>query len=382
MTLYQIKEQMATLQAEMTTVSESINARAADPKVAVTDLKKDKERLDDLNARYLMLKDSHDKKENEDREKLQAQAQPDNADPKTAKAQARGEFYRAVLSGRDPAPIIRNAYQHLGAIPAGDADLGGGEHLLPTTMGNEIVSEPFDDNPMRTIITVSNITGLELPRIDYTVDDDFITDKETATELKLKGNTIVFRRNKVKIKAQVSDTVMRGTPLALQSYIDNALRSGLAAKEKKVMFSSTATGTEADMSFYKAGITAVQGSNMLDAILEAYAVLGDTFKANAKVVMRSTDWVRMVRELSNNSAPLWGAKPEDIIGIPAVFVDSAVKPIVGDFRYAQLNYDIGTTYDTDKDVDTGVYKFVLTAWFDHQIKLKSAFRIAEVVANP
>lgn len=39
-------------------------------------------------------------------------------------------------------------------------------------------------------------------------------------------------------------------------------------------------------------------------------------------------------------------------------------------------------YDRDKDVKTGIELFVLTAWVDHKIKLKSAFRIAEVQTTP
>ena len=69
------------------------------------------------------------------------------------------------------------------------------------------------------------------------------------------------------------------------------------------------------------------------------------------------------------------------MGKPVVFTDAAVKPIVGDFSYSQYNYDINTLYDQDKDVDTGINKFVLTAWMDHQILLANAFRIADVAAG-
>lgn len=52
---------------------------------------------------------------------------------------------------------------------------------------------------------------------------------------------------------------------------------------------------------------------------------------------------------------------------------------MGDFAYVRLNYDGDLVYDSDKDVDKGEYLFVLTAWFDQQILLKSAFRLAKVV---
>jgi len=81
--------------------------------------------------------------------------------------------------------------------------------------------------------------------------------------------------------------------------------------------------------------------------------------------------------LANGSATLYSAQPEQVLGKPVVFCDAAVKPIVGDFRYSHFNYDPTVLYDRDKDVKTGVELFVLTAWLDHKIKLKSAFRIAK-----
>ncbi len=387
-TLYSMKEDMATLRAEMAALSDSITARAADPKTPIDDLKKDGARLDDLNARYEILQKAHDKKETEDRAAISAQnAQHAHTDPETARLQARGDFYRAALLGSvaDVRQVVQSAYSHLGAIPEGDADLGGGEHLLPVTLGSEIVSEPFEDNPMRAHITVSNATRLILPKLDYTIeDDDFITDKETAKEMEIEGDEVVFGRFKNKIYAKVSDTVLHGTSLGLQAHVDGALRSGLAAKEKKAMFHQSPAEAEAHMSYYSAGIKSVSGSTMLDAIIAAYGDLGETFRERAKVAMRRTDYISMIRSLSNGSAPLWGAKPEDIIGIPTIFVDGATVPVVGDFRYAQLNYENGTVYDVDKDVKAGVYLFVVTAWYDVRLKLKSAFRLAttETVSQP
>ena len=79
---------------------------------------------------------------------------------------------------------------------------------------------------------------------------------------------------------------------------------------------------------------------------------------------------------------LWGKKPEDVLGIPVEFNDRAVIPVVGNFAYSRQNYENGVIYDTDKDVNKGEYYFVLTAWGDHVIRLRSAFRLAKVTANP
>lgn len=117
-------------------------------------------------------------------------------------------------------------------------------------------------------------------------------------------------------------------------------------------------------------------------IINAWADLPEAFAANARCVMRKQDYYAAIRVLANSSNDLWGKKPEDVIGIPVIFNDRAVTPVVGDFRYSKQNYDIGTIFETDKDGKKGEYYFILTAWGDHQIKLKSAFRLAKVKSDP
>ena len=70
--------------------------------------------------------------------------------------------------------------------------------------------------------------------------------------------------------------------------------------------------------------------------------------------------------------------------IPAVpnAPPAATTPVVGDFSFAQLNYEINSSlYEQYKDYEKGMNYFQLTAWFDHQIKLASAFRLAKVDAG-
>ena len=132
------------------------------------------------------------------------------------------------------------------------------------------------------------------------------------------------------------------------------------------------------MSFYTVGIKGVTGTDIVEAIMAALGDLDDMFRANAKVVMRAADWYSYLKTLSNSAENLFTAKPEEVIGVPVIFNDRASIPIVGDFSYAKQNYEPAAVFDSDKDVDKGVFKYVLTAWGDHQIKLKSAFRLAVV----
>lgn len=261
----------------------------------------------------------------------------------------------------------------------GDRNSTGGEKFLPKTLSTEILTEPFVKNPLREISTVTQITNLEIPKLDFTLDDDdFVLDTETAKELEATGDVVTFGRYKFKVFAGISETVIHGSDANLVTYVERALQSGVAAKEKKVAFATTPKAGEEHMSFYASGIKEITGENLYKAIKNAIADLHEDYRENAKIVMRYQDYSDIIETLANGNATLYTAQPEQILGKPVVFCDSAVYPIVGDFSYSHFNYDLTALYERDKDVKTGIEQFVVTAWFDHQIKLKSAFRIAKV----
>lgn len=383
MTLFELKEKMATLSAAIGADAAWIAEKAATPETSMDELNQKAAHRDELQKRFDMLKAEHDKLEEEQRVAVERKQQEQDAGNVQ---KARGEFYRAVLTGGDVRGVVKT-YSGLGALPAGSADLGNGDRLLPTNMSRELLSEPEETNSLRQIETVTNITGLEIPKLDYTIDEENmadVTDEETAREIALDGDSIAFGRFKTKVSATVKDTVLHGAVVDLAGKIDAALRSALAMKEKLRAFATAPDDAHAHMSFYskETGIKKVYGENMLQAILNAYGDLADFYANGAKVVMRRSDYTTMLQSLANGSDTLWGKKPEDVIGIPVVFNDRAVTPIVGNFAYAQQNYDVGAVYDADKDVKKGEYYFVLTAWGDHRIKLKSAFRLAVIGEVP
>lgn len=293
---------------------------------------------------------------------------------------AKAAFYRAAV-GIGDMEAVRKTYSGLGAIPAGSADLGRGSNLLPVNLSNELLAEPVEENSLRRVEPVSQIPGLEEPKIEFTIEDSDladVTDEETAREIKMEGDTITYGRFKTKIVATVKDTVLHGTDTDLVSKVEAALRSGLAIKEKINAFRAVSDTKHDHMSFYLNSIKEVEGSDLIQAIINAWADLPEAFAANASCVMRKQDYYAAVRTLANSSNDLWGKKPEDVLGVPVEFNDKAVIPVVGDFRYARQNYDIGATLETDKDGKKGEYYFILTAWGDHRIRLKNAFRLAKV----
>jgi HK97 family phage major capsid protein len=251
-------------------------------------------------------------------------------------------------------------------------------------MSNDLILEPTVTNPLRPFMTVTQITGLELPKLGFTVADDAFAakDGETAKEMALDGSgKITFGRFKMALSAEISETVLRGTPLNVEGAVTGGLQSAQAAKELKVMFNTNPSAAEKHMSLYAKtddayDIKAVEGDTMLNAIINAFGDLEDAYQDNARCCMRRQDYFAMIRTLSNNSESLYGKKPEDVIGFPVIFCAKATVPVVGDLRFLHENFDMAPLYDTDKDVSTGNRLFVLTHVYDIWPRLKSAFRLA------
>lgn len=346
----------------------NIEARAEQQKT-VKDLE---ERFDGIKAQLNAL----DAKETQ---KIKATSLGENETD--IKINAKAELIRNVMAMK---PVPTNIMNTLGD----GSSLGNGDKILPKTMTNELLYEPLAKNPLREISSFTNITNLEIPKIGFTLDDDdFLnSDTETAKELKAEGDTVVFGRNKFKVFCDITETVLNGTETNLVQVVESGLESGLAKKEKRIAFNSA---TPTDSSFYKRStesgtpylIKAIEKDTMYTAILSALADLEDDYSENARITMKKSDYFDMIVTLANGNSSLYSAQPEQILGAPVTFCDLATIPVVGDFRYSHFNYDLNMLYDRDKNVKTGIESFVLTAWIDHKIKLKSAFRLA-VVKTP
>ena len=377
MTLYKMKEQLATLSGELKACTDEIRSTAGDPASKMDELRAKQKHQKEIEERYNLLKAEIDREEKEARNRLQGENPIAYAG--TDEQRTNAAIAQFVRTASGIGTISEEARSLLGAIPVPHAS--GGEKLMPVNMQNTLISEPFTRNPLRNVVSVSSITGLELPKIAYTIDDDgFITDDETAKEMKAKGDKVSFGRFKTKIKCRISDTVMHGSDLELVAHVQNALNSGLAAKEKRVMLTETPKTGEEHMSFFSTAnaIKRVGGANLFKAIKAALADLHEDYRESAKIVMRYADYLDIIETLSNANRTFFNTPPEQVLGKPVEFCDGAVNPIIGDFNFARLNYDGAMIYDTDKNVETGDYLFVVTAWYDHQVLLSSAFRIANI----
>jgi HK97 family phage major capsid protein len=374
---YVLQQMFEGVADQLKTANAKLTEMYADAKTDIKARSEQKELVKDLEDRFNGLKAQLDELDKAEQAKLEAQNKNLGDNPKDKVVNAKAELIRAAMAGK-PVPLeIRAAL--------GDNNGTGGEKILPRTMTNELLHEPFVKNPLRESSTFTNITNLEVPRIDFTLDDDdFIGDGETAKELKEATSTVVFGRHKFKVFSSLSETILRGTNTNLVQTVNAALESGLAAKEKKVAFTKSPKLGEEHMSFYSTqnGIKIVEGETKYRAIKAALADLEDAYAENAEIYMTRKDYYDIIETLANGNATLYAAQPEQVLGAPVKFCDIAVDPVIGDFRYSHFNYDLDMLYDRDKNVRTGMEDFVLTAWIDHQIKLKSAFRIAKETITP
>lgn len=376
MNRFQIQQMLDGVRANLKEENNKLNAMYMDSKSTV----------DARNGQVAVVKDLEErekgiaaqlKKIDEDAQaRLAAQNKDLGTDPSMKLINAKAEMIRSVMAGKKPA-------QEIVATLGTGSTLGNGDKLLPSTMTNELLYEPMAKNPLRGHSTMTNITNLEVPKITFSLDDDdFLnSDSATAKELKASADTIVFGRNKFKVFCDITETVLNGSNTNLVQVVNAGLESGLAKKEKKVAFDSSASATE--MSFYhKTGsnydIKTIEEKTLYTAIIKALADLEDDYSENAEIYMRKTDYFDIITTLANGNNSLYAAQPEQVLGAPVVFCDLATIPVVGDYKYSHFNYDLEMLYDRDKNVKTGLESFVLTAWIDHKIKMKSAFRLATV----
>lgn len=376
-TLYELKQSLGMIGQQLKQKNDELSQKASDPNASMDDIKQLETEKEGLQQRYTIVQKQVTDVEDKEKAKVKDTAGAyQSLDESEKMVKAKAEFYRHALLPNEFEKPSQEAQRMLHALPTGNDT--GGDKFLPTTLSKELVSEPFARNQLREKARLTNIKGLEIPRISYTLDDDdFITDVETAKEMEVKGDTVKFSTNKFKVFAAVSDTVVHGSDIDLVNWVENALRSGLADKERKDAFAVKSKPGLEHMSFYNSDVKEISGEDMYEAIVNALADLHEDYRNNATIYMRYVDYVKIIKILSNGTTNFFDTPAEKVFGKPVVFTDSAVKPVVGDFNYFGINYD-NTTFDTDKDVKKGEYLFVLTAWYDQQRTLDSAFRIASV----
>lgn len=373
---YLIMQNLEGVQAQLKAAVEHVDNLFSSPSSTIVERTEAENKVADLKNRVVFYQNELKELDREAMVRMQDQNKPENLSKEEKVIKAKADLIRNTIAGKvQPREVLNEL---------GDGStLGNGQKILPTTMMTELVAEPYAKNPLRGVSKFTNITNLEVPKIAFTLnDDDFLTsDTETAKEMTASASIIAFKRNKFKVFADVTETVLRGTDTNLVAHVENALKSGMARKEKKIAFADVTNA--ADTSFYNKtsgnyDIKTIQKESLYLAIKAALADLEDEYADNAKVVMKKSDYFDIIEALANGNASLYQAQPETILGAPVIFCDLATVPVIGDFSYSQFNYDLDATYESDKNIKTGITSFVLTAYLDHKILMKSAFRLAKV----
>lgn len=388
MDLFEMRTSKFNLGQSLQSANEKLAEMAGQPDVSAEDIQAQQKKVDALQLRYNTISEQVKKVETEQKAKLtegknKVAQNKISSDPKERMTQMEAAWIRKTV--RPDNAEFQEKWNTIKQEMKDDTTTQGGK-LLPVNVSNQLVSEPFATNPLRQMETVSTITNLILPRIAFDIaDDSFINDGDISKEMDLKGDQITFERHMLKVRAGISDTVLMGTDTGLVDYVNNALASALQLKERNMALGTSNPAGLEHMSFYDTTtvkIKKVSGSDLFHAIRKALADLDDAFQDNAKILMTRNDYYDMLDGLANNSSTLYQAQPESILGAPVVFTSAATTPIVGDFSFAQLNYEISSSlYEQYKDYQKGMNYFQLTAWFDHQIKLASAFRLATVASK-
>lgn len=385
-TLYALMEQLSELDNQLETEREAAMELARTPGSDMEQVRAAQQRVRDLQERREILDQERQRQEEAAQERLRRQGNGNGS--QMSFEEAAGMFFRSVIN-QDNRSLPQMAYEQLGLIPEGSADQGNGSALVPKNLSNRLLLAPKVVNPLRSRMTVTQVTGLSVPKLDFSIDDDefLAKDGETAKELKASGDTVDFGRNKAFLVAKVSETLLRSTPLDIEGAVTSALDSAMANKELKVMFTTSPKAGEEHMSFYQTGddskyvIKTVEGTNLLDTLVDAFGDLEDVYQAGAVAVMRRQDYYKCIREMANGADTFFGKKPEDVIGYPVIFCDRATIPVVGDLAYLQENFDCPPWLDSGKDVGKGLRLLTETAVYDIKRLLNAAFRLVKVTAT-
>ena len=381
---YLINQQLDGVRASLKEAVNKLEALYADSKSTIEDRREAENVVRDLKERAAKYENDIREMDEEANRQLQNKKNTQGMSEKDKIVASKANVIRGMIKKEPVADDLKalGGSYFLNALSTHPSTGQGGAAILPKTTASEAIVEPKKVNKLRDYVRISHESNLEIPKLTFSIADDaFIEDEATAKELKLNGSTVAFGRFKSKVYCDVSETMLLGSDINLVAEVDAGLDSAIQTKERKQLFGTALPSNETHMSFYEKNggsytIPAVTAETKYLAIKKAIADLGEDYRENAKIIMTYADYLDIIEALANGNATLYMAQPEQILGKPVIFCDAATIPVVGDLSYLQINYHPETISDSDKNVRTGINTFVLTAWYDIQFRLRSAFRLA------
>ena len=165
-----IAQNLQGVQAQLAAAVEKTDALYADPSSSITEREAADAKVLDLTNRVNKFKKDLEELDAEAAARLNAEKNNKGVkDPKNELLHAKATLVRNTMAGK---PIGREVMNVLGD----GSSLGEGQKILPSTMLTSLVAEPYAKNPLRGVSTFTNITNLEIPKINFTLaDDEFLT---------------------------------------------------------------------------------------------------------------------------------------------------------------------------------------------------------------
>ena len=298
-----------------------------------------------------------------------------------ANAEAMGSLYRALMTG---AEIPQQTIQALSlpTITTGGA-AGNGAYLLPKNVSDQIIRDIAEDGSILSEITVTSITGLQMPKVSTTdADGDDVEDGKDAPDAALAASMILFGRYPYAKSVTVPNSLLGDTNVAIQSYIDTRHQEMMRDRLCKRLFDKAATGEYTHMSIYHAdvGVKTVTGTAMLEGIMAALSELPTRPQGTYKVALTMAQWMGMIKTLANGAVALFSDPTRQIVGFTPVLCSYVDKPIVGDLRTIHLNYDSPITYEAERHAKPRTTDFVLSCAYDIRCEQPELLRIVNVTA--
>lgn len=131
-TLYELKQNLATIGQQLQKTEGELAQKAIDPSASMEEIQNLQKSKDDLKARFDVIKDQHDKMEAEQKAKFENKDDIKNiSDPIEQKMKAKADMIKAVMANK---PVPADVKQALG-----DGNETGGEKFLPKTVSNDVI---------------------------------------------------------------------------------------------------------------------------------------------------------------------------------------------------------------------------------------------------
>lgn len=297
-----------------------------------------------------------------------------------ANREAMGGLYRALISG---AAIPQQTIQAL-SLPTVSSGTADGAYLLPKTVSDQLIRDIADDGGILSEITVTSVTGLELPKVDTAdADGDDVDDGTDAPGAKLNADMITFGRHPYAKAVKVPNSLLSDTNTAIESYISVRHTEMMRDRLCKRIFAKSAIGNYAHMSVYNAavGVKTVTGGTLLSGIMAALSELPTRPAGTYKVALTMAQWMGMIQTLANGAVALFSDPTRQIVGFVPVLTSYVDKVIVGDLKTIHLNYDSAISYESERHALARTTDFVLSTYYDVQVEQPELLRIVDVQAS-